>query len=556
MRAPALFLTPIAAGLLAAGAPPVPHVKDATAARPAQQNAVRLRGEVTDAATGQLIPCRVYIQSEEGKWFFPSSASPAGSAIAYRKQRPDNPRSVEMHTTLSAHPFVADLPPGRYTVTAERGKEYLPASRSVTVGKEPLDLRIALRRWVNLAELGWYSGDTHVHRTLDELPNVMLAEDLNVVFPLLSWVTEAFVSPKANQKGPLHEIDAKVIPVDATHLIYPRNTEYEIFTVGKKRHTLGAFFVLNHRTVFDQGVPPVRPVAEQAHREGGLIELDKHNWPWSMMLVPVTKADLYELANNHVWRTEFGFPAFGEPAAAFMQVERDTQGFTERGWLDYGFQNYYALLNCGFRLSPTAGTASGVHPVPLGFGRVYVHCPEGFTYDAWVRGLGQGRSFVTTGPMLLVRVNGQDPGHTFKAAAGAAHACHLTGTALSSQPLARIEILVNGEVVRTVKPANRKTKQEGYESPLDEQLTIDRSAWLAVRCFEDRPDRRVRFAHSGPFHLEVAGQRLRPRRAEVEYLVQRVEDQIARSADLLPKAAVDEYREALRVYQELAKDAR
>jgi len=79
----------------------------------------------------------------------------------------------------------------------------------------------------------------------------------------------------------------------------------------------------------------------------------------------------------------------------------------------YGFQNYYALLHCGYRLLPTAGTASGVHPVPLGFGRVYVHCPKGFTDEAWVRGLNEGRSFVTTGPMLFVHVNGQPPGTRF-----------------------------------------------------------------------------------------------------------------------------------------------
>ena len=47
---------------------------------------------------------------------------------------------------------------------------------------------------------------------------------------------------------------------------------------------------------------------------------------------------------------------------------RDAKGFTERGWIDFNFQNYYALLDCGFKMRPTAGTASGVHPVPLGFG--------------------------------------------------------------------------------------------------------------------------------------------------------------------------------------------
>src|SRR5262249_34435773 len=163
-------------------------------------------------------------------------------------------------------------------------------------------------------------------------------------------------------------------------------------------------------------------------KEGGLIELDKHNWPWSMALVPLLKPDLYELANNHVWRAEFGFPAFGEPAAEHMKVERDAKGFTERGWIDYGVQNYYPLLGCGFRWRPTAGTASGVHPVPLGFGRVYVRCPDGFGYEAWVRGLDQGRSFVTTGPMLLVQLNGQDPGHTFKPAPGDAGEYRLKGS--------------------------------------------------------------------------------------------------------------------------------
>ena len=83
-------------------------------------------------------------------------------------------------------------------------------------------------------------------------------------------------------------------------------------------------------------------------------------------------------------------------------IETDADGFTEWGWIDFGFKSYYALLNCGFKLRPTAGTASGVHPVPLGYGRVYVECPDGFSYDTWMKNLNAGRSFVTTGPMLFV----------------------------------------------------------------------------------------------------------------------------------------------------------
>lgn len=514
----------------------------------------RVSGEVVDADSGARLAARVYVQDAKGGWHFPRSDDAAGSAVAYQKRSGANARSVEMHTTLSAHPFALDLPPGRYTVTVERGKEYLPLVREVAVSDRPVSVTLRLRRWADMARRSWYSGETHVHRALDELPNVVLAEDLNVALPLLHWVTEAFEPPRSTRGAPAPKVEPRVIEVDRTHVIYPRNTEYEIFTVGKKAHTLGAFFILNHRTVFDRGVPPVRPVVAQARREGGLIELDKHNWPWSMALVPLIKPDLFELANNHVWRTEFGFATFGEPAPAYMKVERDARGFTERGWIDYGFQNYYALLNCGYRLRPTAGTASGVHPVPLGFGRVYVHCPEGFSYAAWMKGLDAGRSFVTTGPMLLVEVNGQPAGHTFKQAKAGAYT--VKGVAESAVPLSRIEIVVNGEVARTLRPANRRAKGGGYESAVDEAVKVEGSSWLAVRCYEERADKRVRFAHSSPVHIDIAGRPLRPRGEEIDWLVKRVEGQIARSKGVLPKAAVEEYEEALKAYREIARAAR
>ena len=275
-----------------------------------------------------------------------------------------------------------------------------------------------------------------------------------------------------------------------------------------------------------------------------------------MMLVPVMGVDLYELSNNHVWRTEFGLPDFGEPAADWMQVGRGPRGLTEAGWVEYGFRNYYTLLDCGFRLRPTAGTASGVHPVPLGFGRVYVHVGKDFAYDAWVKGLNEGRSFVTTGPMLLAELDGRDPGAVFRPSGDGPHGFRLTGRALSAAPLSRIEVIVNGEVAERIKPANRKAGGGGYESALDARLKVEGSSWLAVRCYEEHADGRIRFAHTAPWHVEVAGKPLRPRKAEVEYLVKRVEEQLKRSAGVLPEAALAEYRAALRAYKALAKSAR
>jgi hypothetical protein len=519
-----------------------------------EPSSTTVRCQVLDSKAGQAIPARVYIQGENGAWHFATSFG--GTLPTYRKSRPDNPRSVEMHTSVPPGPFSMDLQPGKYTFTLEYGKEYHPEQREVVVGKERMDVTFRLRRWIDMARLGWYSGDTHVHRTLDELPTVMLAEDLNVALPLLDWTREAFVSPQAARKEPFRDAAAEPVYLDTTHVYYPRNTEYELFTVNKKSHTLGAFFALNHRTVFEVGAPPVRGIAERIHREGGLIELDKHNWPWSMMLIPVMQPDLYELANNHVWRTEFAFGGWGEPAPPYMHAERDEKGVTEWGWLDYGFQNYYALLNCGFRLRPTAGTASGVHPVPLGFGRVYVQCAENFSYESWIRGLNAGRSFVTTGPMLFLTVDGQPPGHTVQSTETAAREYRIQGRSISGQPLDRLEIVVNGKIVRTLKPANRRTDLDAFESQLDERISIDGTSWIAVRCFEDRPDKRIRFAHSSPVHIVVSQKPLRPRKPEIDFLIQRVKEQIARNEAVLPKESVDEYREALTVFEHIAITAR
>lgn len=513
--------------------------------------AATLAGEIRDERTGERLPARLYIQSDKGQWFFARSTDRAGKAVEYRKER--SPTSVEMHTALSAHAFVAELPPGRYKLTVERGKEYLPHEETVEIGEQPVRVEIRLKRWINMADLGWYSGDTHVHRSLDELPTAMLADDLNVAFPLTYWVTKSDTPPSQGDKNQ-PPVEAKLIEVSPQHVIWPLNTEYEIFTVGQRRHTLGAVFGLGHRSVLARGVPPVKPIAEQVHREGGLLDLDKHNWPWSMALVPVMNVDLFELANNHHWRTAFAFRTFGEPIPEYMGLPRDPAGMDEKAWTEFGFQNYYALLNCGFRLRPTAGTASGVHPVPLGWGRVYVHCPDGFSFDAWMKGLSAGRSFATTGPMLVVEVNDETPRSAYRQAAKEA-TYNLGIKAWSAHPR-RIEIVHEGRRIGG-SPSTGSGSALGnpHALTLSSAVTVAASTWFAVRCYETLPDGRERFAHSAPIFIDVEGRPLRPRKAEVEYLISRVQAEIERNTGVLSEESLAEFREALARYEEIAKTA-
>jgi hypothetical protein len=275
----------------------------------------------------------------------------------------------------------------------------------------------------------------------------------------------------------------------------------------------------------------VGPIAARARSEGALLDLDKHDWPWSIALVPVMGVDLYELANNHHWRTEFGITQWASPTPVptWMQPPLGGSQGSEIDWTRYTFETYYALLNCGYRLRPTAGSANGVHPVPLGFGRVYVHLPDGFSYDAWIRGLNDGHSFVTTGPMLLTSGTSNE----------------VRGTVLSESPIDAIEVIINGELRHTIKPPPRATLESGFASDFSQPLLLEGTSWVAVRCWESRPDGRLRFAHTAPRWFDVPGRPLHARREQAEFLHQRVQDEINRSRDHLPPAALEEYNHAL-----------
>ena len=521
----------------------------------AQEPTVPLRGQVIDADSQLPVAARLYVKGADGKWYFHKSASPEGTAFEFKRQA--GPNSLEQHVTLSAHPFVVDVPPGTYTITVERGKEFVPLVQEIVIAKpkdgdtKGIEITSPIRRWINMAEQGWYSGDIHAHRPLSDMPNLVLAEDINVATPLSHWVTAADTDPTTGNRVTAPAPQPEWIAVDRTHGIYPLNTEYEIFTVGGKSHTLGAVLICGQRTRLDKGIPPVKRIAEQAHADGAFLDLEKHSWAWSPMIVPLMKVDLFELANNHCWQTEFAHSSWTLDAAAkYMNLELNDKGFTEWGWIDFGLQSYYAYLNCGFRMMPSAGTGAGVHPVPFGFSRVYVHVPGEFTFAKWREGLLAGRSFVTTGPLLKVQFNGEEAGHTFRSET-ASKTIRITGTAASLAPLDRIEILINGDVARTIRPTAQKQANGSFTATLDESLQIEGSGWLAVRCFESHPTKRVRFAHTAPIFVDVPDKPLAPKKAEVEHCIERIERELKRHEGVLANDAVEEYREALAIYREL-----
>ncbi|NNE91708.1 MAG: carboxypeptidase regulatory-like domain-containing protein [Verrucomicrobiales bacterium] len=525
-----------------------------------QEKPASLTGWIYEDASGRSVAARVYIESEDGTFYFAEPADANGKAVTYEKKRKD---SVEMHTCLSEHPFSAKLPPGTYKITAERGHEFLPATTEVTLkagGTAEIELR--LKRWIHMAERGWFSGETHVHRKIEELEVVMEAEDLNVAFPLTAWVTDSkkapvpFLPEKEKSDPPI----ARILNVGFNRIVWPLNTEYEIFTVDGKRHTQGAFFVLNHQKPFTQTVPPVGPVFEEARIQGAAIDLDKHNWPWTMMLPVVAEGNhlLFELSNNHIWRTKFAFTEwYPEHKPTYMNIP-GSQSYDEEGWVDFGFQSYYALLNCGFKIRPTAGTASGVHPVPLGFGRVYVKQEGGdLDFEEWFDGLKSGRSFVTTGPMLSITFSEFQPGSEIseEESDDLDETIEVVGRIESAHEIEKIEIVVNGEIL-PVETGGPIGSQAPHSAFVRESVELEGESWVALRVYCRTPEGRIRFAHTAPVWVEVEdGKPLLPSLLQAKYLQDRMAGEIQRNKDVLPEEAIAEFEKAFDFYRDLVEKA-
>jgi hypothetical protein len=135
-------------------------------------------------------------------------------------------------------------------------------------------------------------------------------------------------------------------------------------------------------------------------------------------------------------------------------------------------------------------------PNPVGYNRVYVHLDGDLTYAKWWDGVRAGRVFVSNGPLLRCRANGERPGHVFRAAQGETLSVHLEAELDSRDPVTALEIIQNGREVRRVPFSDwKRTGSMGT-------VTFQESGWFLVRAIADVPHT-FRFASTGPFYVEI-----------------------------------------------------
>ena len=119
----------------------------------------------------------------------------------------------------------------------------------------------------------------------------------------------------------------------------------------------------------------------------------------------------------------------------------------------------------------------------------------------------------------------------------------------------KVEYVVNGEVVKQ-QDLKSPVGSDAVERVVREKIEITEPGWLAVRCWQTGEHGRFAFAHTAAWSFDLGGALVRPRKREVEWLADRVREEIARNRPVLSAENLSEYEEALAFYEKLLRDAR
>ncbi len=366
-----------------------------------------------------------------------------------------------------SRPFAARLPAGKWRLSVERGIEYVPFSQEFELrAGQTIDCNVVLRRWVNMPAMGWYSGDDHVHfprmaRANDEfLMTWAQAEDVHLVNVLrMGDIKQTYFEQSAYGKSSHYQDDAYAL---ASGQEDPRD-------------------VLGHTIALD--IPS--PVRESSHY--------------------LLYGAMFDQARRIGGITGYAHLAWSHPLDANVNVPRRKVDFLEiLQFRRLGTGDYYDFLNLGFHLTASAGS-----DLPwgntIGEARVYTYTGGRFSPDRWYAAFRKGHTFVTNGPMLLMRAGSVIPGDEVKLHHSDTLVVSLrTWAPPETGTPKRVELIAGGKVILAVDAPDPDTRELHF----DFRLSPEKSTWIAART----ETRNGGFAHTSPIYIVVDGTPLVPDR--------------------------------------------
>ena len=398
------------------------------------------------------------------------------------------------------------LPAGDYVIAAEHGPAFTRGQSEFKVTPEAYGvIFVPLTRIADPAEEGWYAGDTHIHRPVEEIELHAKAEDLHMA-PVITWW---------NQTNPWLQN-----PVPEAVQSIPESNRWIHTLGGEDERAGGALLYFNLPNPLDlSGASSEIPtssdflkLASSSRTPQTTIEIEKPFW-WDMPTwVASGQVDTIGIAHNHIQQNGM---LDNEAWGKSRNLEKYPSPLGNALWTQ---DIYYHLLNSGFRLPPSAGSASGVLKNPVGYNRVYVHVDGELTYEKWWDALKSGKSFVTNGPLLRVSVKDQPPGYVFKAYGKAPKILEIDAKIDSRDPIQEIQVIQNGSVAQSLT-------LEEFSSNGFKPLQFEASGWFLVRVLGSRTDT-FQFASSAPYYVEYDKVPKHLSKSSIQFFVDWIQERI------------------------------
>ncbi|MEK7832584.1 MAG: CehA/McbA family metallohydrolase, partial [Acidobacteriota bacterium] len=469
------------------------------------------------------------------------------------------------------------LPAGDYTVEFTRGPEYLVKRQPVKIaaGKSQT-LSFKLERWIDLAKLGWYSGDHHIHAagcmhyetpTQGVMPQDMirhiLGEDLKVG-SVLTW-------------GPCYYYQKQFFEGKDHQLSTPTNLmRYDVEVSGFPSSHAGHLVLLRLK---DQNYPGAKeledwptwdlPILQWAKSQGAVVGFAHSGWG---LEVKTTELPHYELPRfDGIGANEYIVDVTHDAVDFISTV--DTPSVWE-------LNIWYHTLNAGFRTRISGETDFPcIYGERVGLGRSYVKLDGKLNYDNWVAGIDDGRAYVTDGKSHLLdfQVNGSAMGVsgselkldkpqmvrvTTKVAARLDEQPNeairklrydqkpfwdLDRSRIGVTREVPVELIVNGQpVAKKTILADGTIREVAFDAP------ISQSSWVAIRILPS--------SHTNPIFVTVDGQPIRASRRSAEWCLKAVDQCWTQKAPKISakerSAAEAAYEHARQVYRKILAESK
>jgi hypothetical protein len=494
------------------------------------------------------------------------------------------------------------LPAGSYEAMYTRGPEYRIQKRAIQVpAAAEHSESFRLKRWIKISDLGWISGDHHVHAagckhyeaptegvTPEDMMRHILGEDLNVGC-VLSW-GPCWYYQKQYFEGTINKLSTKdyLMRYDVEVSGFPSSHAGHLCLLRLKEDDYPGTKTIEEWPSWDL------PVLKWGKEQGGVVGFSHSGWG---LMVPGDQLPNYSMPPfDGIGANEYVVDVVHDVCDFISAVDTP---------IIWELNVWYHTLNCGYTCRISGETDFPcIYGDRVGLGRIYVkmdqpQAPKAtaakpvvakdqaiqgqIDFDRWVDGLRDGRSYCCDGlsHLLDFKVNNLgvgepgDGGRKSFLAVKSGDKLKITGKTsalledvpreeirkapLSSKPYwhverARIgdsnkvpvELVVNGHVV-----AKKEIVADGSVTDVEFDYQLDRSSWVALRIFPA--------CHTNPVFVEVDKQPIRASQRSAQWCIDAVaqcwKQKAPRIRDSEKVAAEEAYAVARKAYERILKES-